>query len=263
MTRPLITLTTDFGLSDHFVGVMKGVIFGIEPRAQVIDISHGVQPYNIVDGAFTIAQAYRHFPKKTIHVVVVDPGVGSARRPLLAEAAEQYFIAPDNGVLSMLFAREARVRVRHITAEKYFLHPVSRTFHGRDVFSPAAAYLASGVTPAQFGKRIEDYLRASFDKPAHTGKQSWTGTILKADHFGNLATNFHVDQFPAIRTHAFSLQAGLKAVTRLALTFSECAPGELFAIVGSAGYLELAASEGSAAELLGCGAGSPVELTIY
>jgi S-adenosylmethionine hydrolase len=263
MTRPLITLTTDFGLSDHFVGVMKGVIFAIEPRAQVIDISHGVQPYNIVDGAFTLVQAYRHFPKKTIHVVVVDPGVGSARRPLLAEAGGQYFIAPDNGVLSMVFAREPTIRVRHITAEKYFLRPVSRTFHGRDVFSPAAAHLAAGVTPAQFGKRIEDYLRALFDQPAHTGKQSWTGSILKADHFGNLATNFHIDQFPAIRTHAFSLRAGLKAITRLALTFSECAPGELFAIVGSSGYIELAASEGSAAELLGCGAGSPIELTIF
>jgi S-adenosyl-L-methionine hydrolase (adenosine-forming) len=261
--RPVITLTTDFGLSDHFVGVMKGVIFGICPAAEVIDISHGVQPFDIVDGAFTIAQAYRYFPKKTIHVVVVDPGVGSARRPLLAEMAGQYFIAPDNGVLSIVFAREAPVRVRHITADKYFLHPVSRTFHGRDVFSPVAAHLAAGATPAQFGKRVEDYIRASFDKPAHTGKRSWTGTILKADHFGNLATNFHIDEFPSIQTHAFSLNAGLQKITRLALTFSECAPGELFAIVGSSGYLELASSEGSAAKALGCGAGSPVELTIY
>jgi S-adenosyl-L-methionine hydrolase (adenosine-forming) len=262
VTRPIISLTTDFGLSDHFVGTMKGVILGIQPAAQVIDISHGIQPYDIADGAFTIAQAYRYFPKKTIHVVVVDPGVGSARRPLLAEMAGQYFIAPDNGVLSMIFARE-KPRVRHITADKYFLHPVSRTFHGRDVFSPAAAHLATGVTPAQLGKRIDDYLRASFDKPAHTGKHTWTGTILKSDHFGNLATNFHIDQFPAIRTHAFSLQAGLQAITRLALTFSECATGELFVIVGSSGYLEVAASEGSASKLLGCGAGSPVELTLY
>jgi hypothetical protein len=262
VTRPIITLTSDFGLSDHFVGAMKGVILGIQPAAQVIDISHGVQPYDIADGAFTIAQAYRYFPKKTIHVVVVDPGVGSTRRPLLAEAAGQYFIAPDNGVLSMIFSRE-KPKVRHITADKYFLHPVSRTFHGRDVFSPAAAHLALGVTPAQFGKRIEDYLLASFDQPTQTGKQTWTGTILKADHFGNLATNFHIDHFPAIRTHAFSLEAGLQAITRLALTFSECAPGELFVIVGSSGYLEVAASEGSAAKLLGCGAGSPVELTLY
>jgi S-adenosyl-L-methionine hydrolase (adenosine-forming) len=153
----------------------------------------------------------------------VDPGVGSARRPLLAEMAGQYFVAPDNGVLSMVFARE-KPRVRHITNERYFL---SRTFHGRDVFSPVAAHLAAGVTPAQFGKRVEDYLRANFDKPEHTGKHTWTGAILKADHFGNLATNFHVDQFASIRTHAFALKVGLQTITRLALTFSECAAGEL------------------------------------
>jgi S-adenosylmethionine hydrolase len=267
VTRPIITLTTDFGVSDHFVGVMKGVILGIQPAAQLIDISHGVQPYDVGSGAFTIAQAYRYFPKKTIHIVVVDPGVGSARRPLLAEMAGQYFIAPDNGVLSMVFAREEAAlkqsRVRHITNERYFLHPVSRTFHGRDVFSPVAAHLAAGVTPAQFGKRIEDYLRLSFDAPTRTGKHVWRGAILKADHFGNLATNFHIDQFPSIRTHAFALRVGVEDITRLALTFSECAPGELFVVVGSSGYLEVAASQGSAAKALGCGAGAPVELTIY
>jgi len=262
VTRPIITLTTDFGLSDHFVGVMKGVILGIQPAAQLIDVSHGVAPYEIGDGAFTIAQAYRYFPKKTIHVVVVDPGVGSARRPILAEMAGQYFVAPDNGVLSMIYAREKHT-VRHLTNDRYFLQPVSRTFHGRDVFSPVAAHLAAGVKPAQFGKRIGDYLRTSFDQPAQTGKHTWTGVILKADHFGNLATNFHIDQFPSLRTHAFSLMVGLQPITRLALTFSECAPDELFAIVGSAGYLEVAASQGSAAKALGCGAGSPVELTIY
>ena len=182
------------------------------------------------------------------------PASGSARRPLLAEMAGQYFIAPDNGVLSMVFARE-QPKVRHITNERYFLQPVSRTFHGRDVFSPVAAHLAAGVTPAQFGKRIEDYIRASFDKPTQTGQAHWTGAILKADHFGNLATNFHIDQFPSIRTHAFSLKSDSQAITRLALTFSECAPGELFVVVGSSGYLEVAASEGSAAKTLGCGAG--------
>jgi S-adenosyl-L-methionine hydrolase (adenosine-forming) len=262
MPRRIITLTTDFGLSDHFVGVMKGVISRIAPAAEVIDLSHGVEPYNIADGAFTIAQAYRYFPNRTIHVVVVDPGVGSARRPLLAEAAGQHFIAPDNGVLAMVLDAEPKSRVRHITAEKYFLHPVSRTFHGRDVFSPVAAHLASGIPPAKFGKTVEDYLRASFDKPAKTGPRTWTGMILKADRFGNLATNFHVDRFSAIRTHAFSLQLGSRSIARLALTFSECAPGELFAIVGSSGYVEIAAAEGSAAQALGCGAGAPVRLTI-
>src|SRR5271166_828132 len=142
MPAPTITLTTDFGLVDHFAGVMKGVILGIAPRAQIVDISHEVPPFEINEGAFIIAEAYRYFAKKTVHVIVVDPGVGSERRPILAEMAGQYFIAPDNGVLSMIYAREAKKKVRHITNEKYFLHPVSRTFHGRDVFSPVAAHLA-------------------------------------------------------------------------------------------------------------------------
>jgi S-adenosyl-L-methionine hydrolase (adenosine-forming) len=241
---------------------MKGVILGICPAARIVDISHGVRPYDIADGAFTIAQAYRYFPKKTIHVIVVDPGVGSARRPLLAEMAGQFFIAPDNGVLSMVYARE-QPKARHITNDRYFLHPVSRTFHGRDVFSPVAAHLALGVKPAQFGKRIDDYLRGSFDRPVRSGDNAWTGVVLKVDHFGNLFTNFHIDQFPALRTHAFSFKIGPRFITRLALTFSECAAGETFAIVGSSGYLEIAAAEASAAETLGCGPGSPVELAIF
>ena len=167
MLHPLITLTTDFGLSDHFVGVMKGVIAGIARQAQVVDITHEVSAFEVSDGAFTIAQAYRYFPKKTIHVVVVDPGVGSARRPILAEMAGQYFIAPDNGVLSMIYSRE-QPKVRHITADGYFLKPVSRTFHGRDIFAPVAAHLAAGVLPAKFGKRIEDFLKLTLDQPTRT-----------------------------------------------------------------------------------------------
>ena len=148
MPRRIVTLTTDFGTSDHFVGTIKGVILGIQPASEIVDITHNVQPFNVADGAFTIAQAYRYFPKKTIHVVVVDPGVGSTRRPVLAEAAGQYFIAPDNGVLSMVLPAQ-NSRVRHITNQRYFLQPLSRTFHGRDVFAPVAAHLASGIPPAR------------------------------------------------------------------------------------------------------------------
>src|SRR5947209_10040876 len=164
MRDALVTLTTDFGTSDHFVGVMKGVISGIVPQARIVDITHQVQPFEIADGAFLIAQAYSHFPKKTIHVVVVDPGVGSARRPLLVEMAGQYFVAPDNGVLSMVYSR-APHKARHITNEAYFLKPVSLTFHGRDVFAPVAAHLASGVAPSRFGKTISDHVRLTSDNP--------------------------------------------------------------------------------------------------
>ncbi len=262
MPAPIITLTTDFGLTDHFTGVMKGVILAIAPAARIVDITHQVAPYEITDGAFVIAQAYRYFPKRTIHVIVVDPGVGTSRRPILAEMAGQYFIAPDNGVLSMIFSRE-KARVRHITNERYFLEPVSRTFHGRDVFAPTAAHLARGIKPAQFGKIIDDHLRLTFEKPVRTGKRAWTGSVLKVDRFGNLITNLHIKEFPDVRSRRFGLNIGLQTVTRLALTFGECAPGELFVVEGSSGYLEVACNQASAAKALGCGTGSPVELMLY
>jgi len=263
MPKRIITLTTDFGMSDHFAGAMKGVILSICPAAEIVDITHEVQPFEIADGAFTIAQAYAYFPKKTIHVVVVDPGVGSTRRPLLAEIGGHYFIAPDNGVLSMALSGAGKTSVRHITTERYFLHPLSRTFHGRDVFSPVAAHLASGIPPARFGKRIDDFLKLDFANPTAAGKNIWTGAILKVDRFGNLATNFHIDQFPGVKTRAFELRIGVRAISRLALTFTECEPGEIFVVVGSSGYLEIASNQGSAAQALGSSAGSPVQLTIF
>jgi hypothetical protein len=264
MPRRIITLTTDFGTSDHFAGTMKGVILSIQPSAQIVDITHEVQPFEIADGAFTIAQAYPYFPKKSIHVVVVDPGVGSTRRPLLAEAAGHYFIAPDNGVLSMVFGHQpSKLRVWHITNERYFLRPLSRTFHGRDVFAPVAAHLASGILPARFGTRIQDYIRLTFDKPKQTAKKTWAGSILKVDRFGNLFTNLHIDHFAGVKTRPFEMKVGMQTISRLALTFTECEPEEIFVIVGSSGYIEIASNQGSAAKALGCGAGSPVALTIF
>ena len=161
---PIITLTTDFGLSDHLVGTMKGVILNINPAAHIVDINHNVAPFDILDGALTIANAYRYFPPRTIHVVIVDPGVGTERRPLLVSGEKQYFIAPDNGVLSTIFERES-CTVRHITAEHYFLNPVSPTFHGRDVFAPTAAWLSKAWQTEAFGEEITDYVRFSMPKP--------------------------------------------------------------------------------------------------
>ncbi len=146
----IITFTTDFGLTEHYVGAMKGVMFSINPAAQVVDITNAVQSFDILDGAIAIAQAYSFFPKDTIHVVVVDPGVGGQRRPILVNAGQYVFVAPDNGVLSLVYEREERVLVRHITAEHYFRQPVSDTFHGRGVFAPVAAYLCKGVGAGKF-----------------------------------------------------------------------------------------------------------------
>ncbi len=262
MRKPIITLTTDFGTGDHFAAVMKGVIFGICPNATLVDISHDIQPFEITEGAFVISQAYRFFPKKTIHVVVVDPGVGTARRPLLMEAGGQYFIGPDNGVFSMVFTR-GKHKVREITCERFFLKPVSQTFHGRDVFAPAAAHLANGATPARFGKLVIDYLRMNLEHPPRTGKRTWTGLILKIDRFGNLITNLHTDEFPDLPLRPFEMQVGVQKVSKIAQTFADAGFGEVFILVGSSGFLEVVANQASAARLLGCGTGAPVELSIY
>jgi S-adenosyl-L-methionine hydrolase (adenosine-forming) len=261
MPRRLVTLTTDFGTADHFTGAMKGVILSIAPSVQIVDITHEIRAFDILDGGFAIAQSYRYFPKKTIHVIVVDPGVGSTRRPLLVEMAGQYFIAPDNGVLSLIFAHE-RGKARHITNQRYFLNPLSRTFHGRDVFAPVAAHLAAGVPASRFGPRIEDHLRLNFDPPARQDRRTWTGCVLKIDRFGNIITNFHIDEFPQLHTRPFELKIGSARVRRLALTFTECPPGELFGIIGSSGYLEVAVNQGSAAAQLGCGPAAPAQLTV-
>ncbi len=250
MPRSIITLTTDFGLSDHFVGTMKGVLLSLAPAATLVDITHEIGAYAIGEGAFAIAQAYRYFPKKTVHLVVVDPGVGTQRRPIVAEAAGQFFVAPDNGVLSMVYAREKKVRVRAIASEKHFRKPVSRTFHGRDIFAPMAALLARGTPPARFG-------------PVRTGKRFWQGSVLKVDHFGNLITNFHVEDFPELRTRPFQVTCGQAALLELSETFAAGAAGEPALVVGSSGYLEIAVNQGSASQVLGCVLGSPVELTIW
>ena len=261
MPRPILTLTTDFGLSDHFVGAMKGAILSVCPRAQIVDISHQVAPFAIAEGAYLIAQAHRFFRAGTVHVVVVDPGVGTARRPILAEAAGQYFVAPDNGVLSLIYST-GKHRVRVITNEKYFRKPVSRTFHGRDIFGPVAAHLGAGVAPARFGKAIADFVRLPLEHPQKSGKSVWTGQVLQVDRFGNVVTNFSVSEFPHLRKRKFTLLVGRNRISAIADTYTEHAPGELFLIAGSSGYLEISTNQGSAARQLECATGSAVELKI-
>jgi S-adenosylmethionine hydrolase len=241
---------------------MKGVILGISPRARIVDISHEIAPQDLHEAAFVIAQAWRYFPKGSIHVVVVDPGVGSARRAILCEAEGQFFVAPDNGVLSMIYD-SARHKVRVISNQRFFLKQVSKTFHGRDVFAPAAAHLSKGAPPPRFGKPIHDAVRNFLLKPARLSRHDWSGVVLKIDHFGNLITNFHMDEFPDLATQPIELRAGLERITRLAQTYAETTAGELFAIVGSSGYIEVAVNQGSAAKLLGIAPGSPVELEIF
>lgn len=258
----LITLTTDFGTSDYFVGAMKGVISGIAPRAHIVDITHQIAPFQVNEAAFTISEAARWFPKGTIHVVVIDPGVGTTRRPILVEAGGHRFIGPDNGVFTMIYDAGPH-KVREITNAKMMLKTVSRTFHGRDVFAPAAAHLAAGAAPARFGKLIQDFIRSSTMKPAPMKKGRWLGVVLKADHFGNLVTNFDMRQFGELRTRAFEILIGSQIIRRLALTYAETGVAEIAAIEGSSGFLEISGNQISAAKALGCGVGAPVELELF
>jgi hypothetical protein len=263
--RPIITLTTDFGSNDHFVGAMKGVILDIVPDAQIVDICHSVQAFDVLDGALTISQAYSYFPNRTVHVVIVDPGVGTARRPILASSDKYHFVAPDNGVLSLVYAREERMHVRHVTSEHYFLQPVSNTFHARDIFSPVAAYLAKEVDSLKFGEEVEDYVKFSAPKPKAVDGNRLRGVVLKVDRFGNLITNITPHDAPALfaaGATGFKIVVGSREITEIRNAYAEGAPGEVIGLLGSMGFLEIAANRGAAAQLTGAGKGNEVSVIL-
>jgi S-adenosylmethionine hydrolase len=259
---PIITLTTDFGASDHLVGSMKGVILNINPAARIVDLNHGVSPFDILDGALSIANSYRYFPPRTVHVIVVDPGVGTQRRPLLVTGEKQYFIAPDNGVLSMIFERES-CTVRHISSEHYFLNPISPTFHGRDIFAPTAGWLSKAFQTEAFGEEIKDFVRFTMPKAKSSG-QAIKGVVLRVDAFGNLMTNLTAEDVPAAMAASGAIKLAIngKAVTKIVQTFGLGAAGEPVALFGSAGYLEIAVNRGNAARTLGANRGAEVTLDL-
>jgi S-adenosylmethionine hydrolase len=263
--RPLITLTTDFGLSDHFVGTLKGVILNIAPDAEIVDISHSVQAFDVLDGALTIAQSYSYFPSGTVHLVVVDPGVGTARRPILVTSERHHFVAPDNGVLSLVYGREERLHIRHVTAEHYYLQPVSNTFHARDIFAPVAAWLAKGVDPEKFGDEISDFVRFNAPKPKSANGNTLRGVVLKVDRFGNLITNITPQDAPMLFASdpaPFKILVGKHEITEIHSSYSGGALGAVFGILGSMGYLEIASNRGSAAKIVGTGKGSEVTVSL-
>ena len=263
--RPIITLTTDFGLNDHFVGTVKGVILGIVPDVEIVDICHSVQAFDVLDGALTIAQAYSYFPTSTVHLVVVDPGVGTERRPILASTEKHHFVAPDNGVLSLIYSREERMSVRHITAEHYSLQPVTNTFHARDIFAPVAAWLAKGVDTEKFGAEIDDFVRFNAPKPKPVDDKTLRGVVLKVDRFGNLVTNITTHDAPSLfaaQPAPFKMLVGKREITEMHSNYAEGVPGEVFVIAGSMGYLEIAANRASAAQIIGAGKGSDVNVTL-
>ncbi len=260
MKRPIVTLLTDFGLVDHYVAAMKGVILGICPQAELVDISHEITPFSIPEGAYTLAQAWECFPKGTTHLAVVDPGVGSDRRPIVAEVAGHRFVAPDNGLLSMILDAHPRARVREITASRYFRNPVSQTFHGRDIFAPVAAHLAAGLLAVRVGKVLRATVGSDFLRPNQTGPNRWAGMVLKIDRFGNIITNLDWKLFHGIAIKPFKLRVGRRVIDTFYSNYSAAPAGRFFALRGSAGYVEVSLNQSNAAESLRIEPGAVVEL---
>ena len=245
----LITLTTDFGLADNYVGVIKGVILGIDPTATIVDISHDIAPQDVREAAYVVYTAYPYFPPDTIHVVVVDPGVGSRRRAIALQAAQASFVAPDNGVLSYVLAREGMRKAVSLTNSRYHRPTVSHTFHGRDIFAPVAAHLARGVPLTELGEPLTEIVTFSLPQPQVLPDGNVVGHVLHVDRFGNLILD--VREGDRILGEGLALEVAGRRIQGLGRTFTDVPAGELVAYIGSSSHLEIALREGSAAQSLG------------
>lgn len=261
----VISLMTDFGIKDGTVGVMKGVIWGLCPTAQIADLSHMIQAQNIREAAYIFARSIPYYPKGSIHVVVVDPGVGTQRRPMAAQIGDWFYVGPDNGTITGLLERAEKedwqTTFVALTEKKYWLPNISYVFHGRDIFSPVAAHLASGVSLSEFGQSFNDPVRIELPRPTQTGN-GWRGEVTHIDHFGNVSTNIRVEHLGdaleqkeriIVRLHGNEIQG-------LVNTFGERSGGELIALLGSTGNLGISIVNGSALQHLGAKVGDPVEV---
>ncbi len=259
---PVIVLLTDFGLQDPYVGIMKGVISSIAPHAPIIDLTHGITPQDIRHGAIVLASSYRWFPRGTVFLSVVDPGVGTARQAILLETSSGFFIAPDNGLLTPIL-EEADIRSCHaITNPDMMLPDLSQTFHGRDLFAPAAAHIASGTAPAKAGPQIKPNTCKKLLFPVNSENRQegeWYGEILYSDIYGNLVTSFP-NNLPRDDKGSWLLGTGRSGNIELRRTYGDVTPGEPVAYRGSAGYLELAIRNGSAASVFQARSGDRVIL---
>ena len=251
----VITLITDFGARDWFVGSMKGVILSVQPQAVIVDITHEIPPGDIRAGAFALMASCRCFPRDTVHVVVVDPGVGSGRAAIVVRTSGYYFVGPDNGVLSWALAKEEVLEIRQAENETHFRKPVSRSFHGRDIFGPVAAHLTQGVPIELLGRRVKDYLGLDWPKPQVSGGLL-CGEIVCIDRFGNAITNIESPAETATKVRVpGKLDCAIKSF------YQEVPQGQPLAIVGSIGYLELSVNGASAAQTFGLRTGDVVEVT--
>ena len=263
--RPIIALLTDFGTRDHYVGALKGAILSVAPDAQVVDALHEVAAHDVEGGAFALAAAYPAFPRGTVFVAVVDPGVGSSRRGLAIEAGSYRFVGPDNGLMTAVLADHPTARVHALTNRRLWRVEVASTFHARDVFGPVAAHLALGVGLDEVGPPVADACRLPLIPIRALGRDEWEGTIVQVDRFGNLTSNVSARALDDIlsaadadRSDVVVVVAGV--VAPLVLTYSDVPTGEPCALVGSSGRLEVAVNGGSAASILGAGRGAPVRI---
>ena len=266
LERPIITLTTDFGLKDPFVGIMKGIILGINPKAEIIDIAHNITPHNTLEASHVISIAYKYFPPTTIHVVVVDPEVGSSRRLLLIVTEDHYFIGPDNGVFSHIIEeqRESPIfKVIHITASHYFLQVNGPTFHGRDIFAPVAAWLSKGIASSKFGEQVSDHVTLPLSKARTIGENVFEGEVVHLDSFGNAITNITKNDIEKLSPgrHKEKLKVMYKD-QQLNFTdyYSETGGSEISAVINSFGFLELFCYKGNASSKYGITTGDKVSV---
>jgi S-adenosyl-L-methionine hydrolase (adenosine-forming) len=259
MARPVIALLTDFGARDHYAGTMKGVVLAICPDVTLVDISHEVPAHDILAGALELAASYRYFPPGTIFLVVVDPGVGSQRHGIAAEAGDYKFVAPDNGVLTAVVDEHPPRRVVELTERRYARPTVSRTFEGRDRFAPAAAWLAKGIDLAALGRSAPAIQRLDIPHP-QADANLIEGQVLRVDRFGNLITNIDRKTFEKLGGGTLDIRVGTHQVSKVVSTYADASRGEICALFGSTDHLEIAANGASAASQLGLDRGATVHV---
>ena len=264
----IITLLTDFGTKDEYVGLMKGVILSINPSVAIVDITHRIDSQDIVQAAYAIHSAYRYFPSGSVHLIVVDPGVGTGRSLLALEMGNQYFVAPDNGVLTLLFNEESISSIVKLTNSNYFLETVSPTFHGRDIIAPVGAHLTRGVKLHRLGDKISlsGVVRLENILPCVSDTGEINGTIVAIDHFGNLITNIDFQELaPKLipdKNRSARIRIGSYTINGIGETYENGLPNTPLALIGSRGYLEIAVNKGSAAMVLNAGKGETVQVKI-
>jgi S-adenosylmethionine hydrolase len=247
MNRPIITLTTDFGTKDGNVGAVKGVIMRINPKVEIVDVTHEIKPFDSFGAAFTLNNFYRYFPQNTIHLVVIDPGVGSKRQPLLLQTPDFLFVGPDNGVFSFILQNEEIDEIISISNRKYFLSKISPTFHARDIFAPVAAYLSLGVDIREFGVPATECSQL-FIPLTKASRRGIVGEIIHVDNFGNLITNIEEKSIQDERIKFIEIKR--RRISQTAKSYYEIPEGNIGALIGSSGFLEIATNRGNAAELV-------------